>query len=117
MAVAVPNPPFFLRLSPEAVAPFLALEPREVRWLLDCLARAVDQRMSWLNSESLEAPHDLWVLHEWDEFTQTMNVVRLGHFPLAVDPRIHPIPTAQLVGQGLPRADGGAERWDNEGGR
>lgn len=99
-----------LRLSPEAVDPWLALSVRERDWVQGRLPHSGDQRrMAWLDSESIEAPHDLWVLYQWSEAAQVVDILRLGHFP-------YPHPPRPAVREVEGESGAGEDRWENEGG-
>jgi len=92
--------PYIMVVAPGAVDAYLGLDPRERAWLFSELSHSGDEVLLWSLSESIDAPHDLWALHRWDEARQTMTISSLGHFP-AHGPRA---PSAE------------EERWDNEGG-
>lgn len=105
LTIAASSSPSF-RLSPEAVELYLALSPRERSWLYGHLIHSGEQRrMAWLDSESIEAPHDLWVLYQWSEAAQVMDILRLGYFPLAPPMLRDPPPSGS-----------DEARWENEGG-
>jgi hypothetical protein len=94
--------PFSLRIEPGAVSAFERLSRRERDRLYD-LSQTPGEALTWLNGDSVEARHDLWVLHQWSEALRVMDILALGSFP------------AQGVPLRFPEPD--EERWDNEGGR
>jgi hypothetical protein len=95
--------PFSLRVDASAVAAFELLSPRERSWLYEHLSQSGQEGLAWSIAESIDAPHDLWVLHQWHEVSQTMDIRAVGYFPSK---------------QSSPRSPAqDEERWDNEGGR
>ncbi len=92
-----------LRVATGAIAAFDRLSPRE-RERLDELDHTGEKTLTWFDGESVAASHDLWVLHQWSEFTQTMGILALGYFPDEPDSAAR-----------SPQPD--EHRWDNEGGR
>ena len=94
--------PFSLRVEAGALTAFDQLSPRE-RDRLNGLDHRSEETLTWLNGESVDTPHDLWVLHQWSEPSRTMGILAIGRFPI--------IPPASRA----PEPD--EHRWDNEGGR
>jgi hypothetical protein len=101
--------PFLVRLAPEAVEPFAGLTWPERLWMHQHLDRSGERRMAWKDSESVESPHDVWVLYQWNAAQETMEILRVGYFPMHAPPRLELLAAPELVDD--------EDRWNNEGGR
>lgn len=95
--------PFIIRVWPDAISTFQRLSSLERDWLSVHLPRCGDQSLTWSRSDSTESPHDLWVLHRWNEDSRTMDIDDMGYFPDVAAPD-------QRAAQ--PDED----RWDTDGG-